>query len=458
MKIKIVKAIIALLVITGISFAGIRIYKNHKKNANPVKVYSIQDSGFVGNYYEYGQSVGGMVVRSESQEIYIQSDQVIASINATVGDAVKAGDVLLSYDTTKDNLSLESASASLGVYESNQTTAQHELDKLKKLTAMPDEPKVADYVKSLDEDTYNALLVATSNDAGYFTDEEYNNIATIKEQYPIYKDYLDKCTSIRASNAAVYGISTDEASKYDYTATELAKEIRDKEASINGIDLQIDNQDLAIRKKKKAIGDSSVKATLNGIVTSIDTSEENIAAGKPIMVISTDGSYSCQIQVDEYQLETMTVGDAMSVTSYDNGMTYDARVAEISLTPSTDNTNYAEGTSSYYPVTLAIDDSEGLEEGSYVDVQMNSANAGNPDEIVLPIYLTKKENGNYYVLKNKNGKLVKTQIKTGKIYWGSEIVVKDGLEASDAVAFPYSKDAKPGSPCVQGSIDDLQLY
>ena len=140
MKIKIVKAIIALLVITGISFAGIRIYENHKKNANPVKVYSIQDSGFVGNYYEYGQSVGGMVVRSESQEIYIQSDQVIASINATVGDAVKAGDVLLSYDTTKDNLSLESASASLGVYESNQTTAQHELDKLKKLTAMPDEP------------------------------------------------------------------------------------------------------------------------------------------------------------------------------------------------------------------------------------------------------------------------------------------------------------------------------
>lgn len=176
------------------------------------------------------------------------------------------------------------------------------------------------------------------------------------------------------------------------------------------------------------------------------------------MVISTDGSYFCQIQVDEYQLETMTVGDAMSVTSYDNGMTYDARVAEISLTPSTDNTNYAEGTSSYYPVTLAIDDSEGLEEGSYVDVQMNSANAGNPDEIVLPLYLTKKENGNYYVLKNKNGKLVKTQIKTGKIYWGYEIVVKDGLEASDAVAFPYSKDAKPGSPCVQGSIDDLQLY
>ena len=69
--------------------------------------------------------------------------------------------------------------------------------------------------------------------------------------------------------------------------------------------------------------------------------------------------------------------------------------------------------------------------------------------------MARKENGNYYVMKAVNGRLKKQFIKTGKIYWGSEIVVTSGITESDMIAFPYDKDSIEGKACKEADYDSL---
>ena len=69
--------------------------------------------------------------------------------------------------------------------------------------------------------------------------------------------------------------------------------------------------------------------------------------------------------------------------------------------------------------------------------------------------MTRKENGKYYVMKDVNGRLQKQVLKTGKIYWGSDIVVNGGLTTEDKIAFPYGKDVVIGKICKEADASDL---
>ena len=56
----------------------------------------------------------------------------------------------------------------------------------------------------------------------------------------------------------------------------------------------------------------------------------------------------------------------------------------------------------------------------------------------------REENGNSYVMKEKDGVLVKQYVETGKIIYGEAIEIKKGLSEDDRIAFPYGNGAKEG--------------
>ena len=73
----------------------------------------------------------------------------------------------------------------------------------------------------------------------------------------------------------------------------------------------------------------------------------------------------------------------------------------------------------------------------------------------IPLAYVRKENGNYYVMKDVDGKLKKQYVKTGKIIWGDTIEIKSGITMEDYVAFPYAKDAVEGVKTKQSSMYDM---
>ena len=65
----------------------------------------------------------------------------------------------------------------------------------------------------------------------------------------------------------------------------------------------------------------------------------------------------------------------------------------------------------------------------------------------LPVSYVRKENGQYYVMReSEDGKLERQDIQTGKIiYSGSAIEILSGISQEDNICFPYGKYAVDGA-------------
>ena len=561
--------IIAFLV--GGALLGAHIYRTNKKNSNPVDVYGV--SNWLGNYYDMEQSLSGTVVLSDEQTVYIERDKIINDIHATPGDAVKIGDVLIEYDTTQEQLKLNSMMAELAVTETNLKLANNQLVKLQNITPIPDdseipktpaelaleaaeeeltnasasvneiqykietiEPVNKDYYKDYNNalDTYNkvnykryiakkelyefqgkemdeeepseipteqatedvngeevteatmeelsdeakeAVLSSRYNDleisckdaekAKNDAQEKYNET---NDEYQKLLKQMDDATAVETEAQKKYDEAFEAQQKeYEeqlenptpvYTESELKRAIRLKNEEIKDLKLSIDNQNLAIKRQQKEISKGTVVAELDGIIQSVDISEESIAGGSPAIVISAEGAYSARVSVDEFSLDEMEIGEEVSILSYDTGSTYYGKVSKKSEAPSNDGYSYYEYTASSYPVTIVIEGGEDLSEGMWVEVTRNSdvSWGEKSNEIVLPLAFCKKEKGSYYVMKREGDRLKKQYISTGKIYWGQYIVVKSGLKPDDFIAFPYAKDAVEGKVCKEADISDLYGY
>ena len=312
-------------------------------------------------------------------------------------------------------------------------------------------------------------------------DEAYNEALTNYENASkAYEEaenaYLDAKKKLEDANAAVAAAQKkyDEAfeaqqKEYEeqlenptpvYTESELKRAIRLKNEDIKDLNLSIANQNLAIKRQQNVIAKGTVVSELDGIIQTVDISEESIAGGQPAIVISSEGSYSARVSVDEFSLDEMEIGEEVSILSYDTGSTYYGKVSKKSEAPSNDGYSYYEYTASSYPVTIVIEGGEDLSEGMWVEVTRNSdvSWGEKSNEIVLPLAFCKKEKGSYYVMKREGDRLKKQYISTGKIYWGQYIVVKSGLKPDDFIAFPYAKDAVEGKVCKEADISDLYGY
>ena len=565
---KFIITLITLLLIVGAALGGAYIYRTKRKNSDPVKVYPV--SYFVGNWYESSSSFSGNVVVSDEQNIYIEKDKLVKGIYASPGDSVKAGDVILEYDTTQESLKLDTMYAQLQVSYTDLRLAENQLNKLNNTTPIEDdaeipktpaEKKLEEAEKAYDEASEKTIAPLTEYNEAQKTvlelkdemdtkqkeydrsvidrDKAYkdldafykkNNIATCTDAVPekiartdeeikndVYKldktvvseyggvyqlfktadstciqkynalseitEKLEKATSDCNEKQKKYEQAMDVANKAEaevdkaleelkkeqdeqlenpeivYTKTELARAIRLKNEEIRNLNLRIQNQNLSIKRQEKAIEKCKVLAEFDGVVRFNEVTDDVYSGMSPAIVIDASGVYSAVINVDELSLDEIYIGEQVDIFSYDTGMSYTGKVSKIAENPS-ESGGYYEYTASSYPVSVVIDGGEDLSENMWVEV--TTAQTSNyeslQNEIVIPLALCKKENASYYVMKRENGRLKKQVISTGKIYYGTEIVVKAGITASDYIAFPYEKDAVEGKVCKEADLSDLYGY
>ena len=451
--------IVILVLVLSIVLIGY-FYKKHAKNSNPVDVYPV--SGYVGNYMEYGgNSMDGFIVLTNEQKVPGDFQRVISSVSVKQGDKVKVGDVLVSYDMTQDRLKLDTMYADRQVKQANLAIAMKELEKIKTVELTP-EPEEGE-IKEEEETTTETTTESTT------TEQPSTSTPTDPG-----KDTTETTTEATTTETTTENITTEAPSDEDleesedgneelieryifFTEDERKMAIRKKQDEINNINTGIATSDLMIRKQERAINQGDITAEINGVVTFVDTSEENISSGKPIIIISSAGTYQAQVDLSEMNYDSVNIGDSVEVYSYDIGESYSGTVASKSISPKSSNDSYGSDNNSMYPMLVSIDDPDVvLDEGAYVDVKFYGSASDDTDydnQIVLPLFLCKEENGSYYVMAEEEGRLKKRYIKTGKIYYGSSIQVLGGLEGSDYIAFPYLKDAVEGKVCKESELD-----
>ena len=515
MRKKLIITLIVLLLIGGAGTAAVILYRNHARTGNPVKVYPLQE--FLGNWYENETVMYGVARAGQDQNVYVQSDQIIKEILVQEGDEVKAGDVLLRFDTEKLELHIATLKAEHEVTLANIAVAQDELKRLKRIRPVPDnyQPEPTQAEKDLqaaeealnaaeaaltefengeeaacEEEAREALMEAVTTltkltlpvHDGKMTEEEFEEklqeyqeqreaaIEALKETKAAYdeaaaarKEAYENLNEAYEAAYQVY-VKADEAFRKEqegrsgeetYTKSQLALLIATEERTIRDETLNSKREEIDLRKEELNLEAGAVTATRDGKVTLVDSSEESISSGRPVIRISGDSSYEAVVTVDEWKYGRIEIGTEMSLLNYEDGMSYTGVVIEKAVSPVGDNSWGA--TASNYEVTLVIRDAENMTEGAWLEVRMGDE-GGEEDRmntLVIPKYFVKQENGKYYAMKNEGGKLVKQYLSTGKVYYGEMIVVKSGLTASDSVAFPYEKAAVEGQATEPGSLDDL---
>lgn len=231
-----------------------------------------------------------------------------------------------------------------------------------------------------------------------------------------------------------------------YTAKELAKMISDKEGEIRDLDLSKRKAELELEQMKKISENGVVSATVNGVVKKVGDKDNPPTDGSAFLTVSGSEGLYVSGSLSELMLGEVEVGQMVYANSWESGMSFEATITEISTYPQENSNSWGEGNPnvSYYPYTAYIENTEGLKNGEYVDLTMTS-NVDNSNSIYLDKAYVREEDGKSYVLKaDKNDKLVKQYVVTGKTLWGQAVEIVSGLTMEDRIAFPYGKTAKEG--------------
>ena len=245
-----------------------------------------------------------------------------------------------------------------------------------------------------------------------------------------------------------------------YTAEELKLAIEEQKRDIEETQLQIRESDLRLKQYDRTLDSQIVRSTMDGIVKSAGTVEDSVVDEDFIVITGEAGMY-VQGSLNEMRLDSVGVGDQVTGTSYDSGLSFTATITEISMYPTESNDYYysygGDNTNaSYYPFLAYIEDAEGLTEG-YVDLQLvdNSPTTG----IYLENYFIRTENDgrSYVYIQGEDGLLKKQYVHTG-VTSNGYVEIKSGLSTEDSVAFPYGKNVKDGAKVKSEDEDSFSGY
>ena len=238
------------------------------------------------------------------------------------------------------------------------------------------------------------------------------------------------------------------ASETVYTKEALDKAIRDKEKELKKLDLDKRKAELELKNLEESATDGVVHAKINGVVKKVGDPKNLPNDGSAFLTVSGSEGLYVKGDISELMLDKVKVGQTVTATSWQSGMTFTAQITEIDTYPDDSDSYYGDGNpnASYYAYMAYIDDPTGLTNGEYLSLTIDTSDEETASSgIYLETAYVRQEDGRYYVMKDEDGVLKKQYVTTGKIIsGGSGIEITSGLTEADAIAFPYGKTAQEG--------------
>lgn len=180
--------------VCGAVWGGLTIARNAQRG--DVNVYAVNDFAMT-NYWGDTSNTSGMVTTDKLQKIYISQSQTVKKVWVKEGDTVKKGTVLVSYDSTLTQATVERAKIDYDRQTENLEVMKNELELLKK--AKNKETLEAEYDKL--EKELAEEIAKLDKEGGYKPDEpieegklEVKGATGNSENAPLY--YQIKSTTL----------------------------------------------------------------------------------------------------------------------------------------------------------------------------------------------------------------------------------------------------------------------
>ncbi len=420
--------IIILAVIAGGLYGGYR-YSQSKKTAKVVSLYTYGMDGYWGDSIESY----GTVTSEKSQTAYLSSGTEILSVNVSAGDHVNEGDVLMTVKKESQDI----PGKELEVQKAQQTYMSDAATLARLQTAVP----IPEYISS-------------SPDTRTRTDEDGNEYEVVVGTFYynaetgaiIGHEGVDEEGNIREKYRPPEG----------YKPSELKEIIEQMTLTVqkDDLDLRIKQNELEVMKNTN--DDGNIVAKVSGTVSKVQN-KDNYNSTQPFVIVTATDEYYISGSIGEFDLENIELGDTVSISSWDTGVTAEAIISYISDSPSTseDNYYYSSGNSniSNYEFKATFDKSSGIEIGSSVNISITPSDAAVGGFYIPAYFIRKDSSGNYIMKMNEEGFLQKEYVQLGKTLWGEMTEIKSGVTMDDYLAFPYGNGEIEGIKCE--TVDSL---
>ena len=240
------------------------------------------------------------------------------------------------------------------------------------------------------------------------------------------------------------------------TASELVRAIHAKESEVREYDIDVRRKQLELSELQTQLADGVVYAKRSGVIKGLKDMNNVPTDGTPFLTVAGGTGTEVKGSISELLLATIQKGTKVSVTSYETGSIYEAVVTQIDNFPTNSGEGFYGGNPnvSMYGFTAYIEKGDDLKQGSYLALSIQQENT-DTSSIYLSNAFIRDEHGQKYVMKDVDGKLVKTYIKTGKVYFNMSTEVLSGLSDTDYIAFPYGDGAIEGTRTQIGMEDNM---
>ena len=240
-----------------------------------------------------------------------------------------------------------------------------------------------------------------------------------------------------------------------YTASQLARAIRDQKQEIRRLNLELKKAQLKLDGDRDALSDGVVYARRDGIVRKVSDPSSPPQDGSAFLEVASGTGMYVSGFVSELVYDRVNVGDTVTGYSWNTGKSVTASVISKDDYPTSVGYYNGEGNpnASYYAFEAYIEDTENVQSGDYLELTIGEAVTDS--SLWISRAYIRKDNQGHYAMKDDNGKLVRQNVKVGRTVWGEYYEILEGLRDGDSIAFPYGKNVKEGKPTVQQSMEDM---
>lgn len=379
----------------------------------------------------------------DRQFVHAEVDGTVSSLKVAKGDEVSSGqEVAVIRDSSKMMLSLQfpaADAANFSVGQSADVVLDGTFESLKgTITA----------VTGTDELSTGNLLVRTVtirvNNAGGLTTAQaatanVNGVSSIASATFAYQAERTLTAPAAGTVSSINVQEGDDVTKGDIlielSGDDLTESIQSASETLRSAEISMQNQ-------QDTMSNYIITSPISGIIIEKDAQQgEALTSGSTLCVIYDLNYLEMVINVDELQISSLSVGQKVQLTADAvTDKTYVGTVTRVSMKGS------SSGGTTTYPITIRIDETDGLRPGMNANAEIVVAEASNalvvPNAAVIRggyVLVTKKSPSAANAVEDMDAPegYVYVKVETG-VSDDSYTQIKSGLQEDDTVAYDTS--------------------
>ncbi|SMC24523.1 HlyD family secretion protein [Clostridium acidisoli DSM 12555] len=406
MKKKFIIGIIVIVVIVGA--IGLSRMGKNKGNFITVKTASVT-KGDIKAYF----STTATIKSKNSKDYFAPSQAKVKTVNVKVGDKVKKGQVLVTYQVQDLNAAVKQA-------QINLSTAQSQKQDL------------------INTQNLNNQKLADTNNQITDTTNQINNLTALQKSNPAAYSAAGGDKQLQTLNSTLTTLNSTKDQIPDET-----EKLKQADNSINlaQVNLNTANENLANNVDSNVADFDGVVTALNAQVGNSGTGSVASGSGSSAAVtIEDQSSLEAEVNLDKYSASEVKVGEGATLNfankNYTGKVSYVAPSAETSTSSGTQSTTLTADVDIDAP-------QDGLVEGFDADVNILTGESDNVIKVPAESIKTDKS-GNNYVFVISNGKAYKKEVQLG-LQSDTDAEIKSGLNTSDKVILNPSASIQDGT-------------